>query len=675
MTKSKSMLFEVGQVLDDKWVVIEFIGKGAMGEVYRAHQLNLKRDVAIKVRSEDFIEDIDEDPDQLNLAYKRLQREVHAMAKVRHPNILTIYDFGTVMAGADNKNAIDYIVMEYIPGNNLRFTMSDDGIEDEQDMYHAWIETYFLPILDGVEVMHSHNIIHRDLKPENIFIDEHVPKIADFGLARSPSMEAITSSVTMLGTLAYMAPEQCTDFRKSGFPADIYSLGKILYEAAVGKLDQKTLPLRAVTFKNPETPFLREMARVIEKATAEDKDDRYQNIIELRSSIQAALSLLHPSLNGQSKDSPSEVSAAPGQRRLGFMAWSAISLGTISILAMIMWQIIGAPGFKKTENRARIAGIQDDLMLQKLPQPQNTGSMAKSMQPTFTGQHSLVIGGQLLLPSTLESVSGESAPVNDFFMDNFLVTNQQYVDFLNENLSRITLVNGVVKGDGANWYLLGEIYEGFEPIVYRNNEFHVSNSGYESSPVLRVTGYGATAFASFYGRRIPSELEWLYAVTVNSDLDSVQGNYPSSSDPPRRQEWGNNGGSWDNWGQQEGNWDNRGWQEGNWDNRWQEMERKSNSVSATSDTIYPETDTPRKDKIRALNKGIGEWGTRSVSTSTETVMQENLFLVMGSKDTSEKVDIRSPHMVSRFPWEGFDTVGFRTVLSAQTGQPESSVPQ
>jgi serine/threonine-protein kinase len=102
--------------------------------------------------------------------------------------------------------------------------------------------------------------------------------------------------------------------------------------------------------------------------------------------------------------------------------------------------------------------------------------------------------------------------VSPFYMDEFLVTNQQYVDFLNYNLSRISLENGVVKGDGANWFMLGEVYQGYEPIVYRNEKFHVDDPSYTSSPVLRVTGYGASAFARFFGRRLPTEMELLYAM-------------------------------------------------------------------------------------------------------------------------------------------------------------------
>ena len=173
MKKSQNATFEPGKVLDHKWIIIELIGKGAMGEVYRAHQTNLKRDVAIKIISDDVMVEIDDDPDEMDVAFGRFQREVQTMAQVRHPNILTIYDYGEIeeITGSETSR-IAYIVMEYIPGDSLRFTLSEDGLDDIPDVYAKWIRDYFMPIMDGVEVLHNNKIIHRDLKPENIMLGE-----------------------------------------------------------------------------------------------------------------------------------------------------------------------------------------------------------------------------------------------------------------------------------------------------------------------------------------------------------------------------------------------------------------------------------------------------------------------------------------------------------------------
>ena len=227
-TRSKN-LFKTGYVLNEKWVIIEFIGKGAMGEVYRAHQLNLKRDVAIKVISPEMLSSFDDDPEEIKIAFQRFQREVQSMARTRHANIVQIYDYGTeAIIKEGNGFPVEYIVMEYVPGATLRHTMSEEGFFPEQDLAQNWLEKYFIPLLDGVEAIHSRDIIHRDLKPENVLMDGDIPKIADFGIARSSLMQPVTQSIEVKGTPAYMSPEHFFDFKNAAQQSDIYSLGKIL---------------------------------------------------------------------------------------------------------------------------------------------------------------------------------------------------------------------------------------------------------------------------------------------------------------------------------------------------------------------------------------------------------------------------------------------------------------
>ena len=138
-------IFKTGYVLNDKWVIIEFIGKGAMGEVYRAHQLNLKRDVAIKVISQEILESYQYDPDEIETTIHRFRREVQAMARVRHPNVLQIFDYGSAVIPMEHHDApVENIVMEYIPGAALRFTMSEEGFYPEHELIAAWFSDYYL---------------------------------------------------------------------------------------------------------------------------------------------------------------------------------------------------------------------------------------------------------------------------------------------------------------------------------------------------------------------------------------------------------------------------------------------------------------------------------------------------------------------------------------------------
>ena len=111
MSNCRINIFEPGNVLNNKWVILELIGKGAMGEIYLAHQLNLKRDVAIKVVSEELLKDFEDDPDEIETSFQRFKREVHAMARVRHPNVLQIFDYGSAVIQKETDDCtVEFII-------------------------------------------------------------------------------------------------------------------------------------------------------------------------------------------------------------------------------------------------------------------------------------------------------------------------------------------------------------------------------------------------------------------------------------------------------------------------------------------------------------------------------------------------------------------------------------
>ena len=221
----------VGDVLNTKWVILEFIDKGGMGEVYRAHQTNLNRDVAIKVISREWLESIDESDEEAETLVQRFRREVQSMAQISHPNVLQVYDYDSITIKKCNVDTpVEYIAMEYIPGGSLRATMSEEGFFPEEAPIRSWIKSYFMPVLAGVKALHDIGIVHRDLKPENILMDHDTPKICDFGLVRSSRLKPVTQSMDIKGSPHYMSPEHFFDFKRADQKADVYSLGKILFE-------------------------------------------------------------------------------------------------------------------------------------------------------------------------------------------------------------------------------------------------------------------------------------------------------------------------------------------------------------------------------------------------------------------------------------------------------------
>ncbi len=200
------------------------LGAGGMGEVYRARDSKLKREVAIKVLPESLAKDAD--------ALARFEREAHAVAALNHPNILSIHDFG-------NENGVAYAAMELLEGETLRSRLDGGALPQRRAVEIA------IQIARGLAAAHEKGIIHRDLKPENVFLtaDGRV-KVLDFGLAKRVGMEsagtnapttpAATEPGTVMGTVGYMSPEQVRG-RDVDARTDIFAFGAILYEMLSGR--------------------------------------------------------------------------------------------------------------------------------------------------------------------------------------------------------------------------------------------------------------------------------------------------------------------------------------------------------------------------------------------------------------------------------------------------------
>ncbi|MBI3421972.1 MAG: protein kinase [Acidobacteria bacterium] len=202
--------------------IISMLGAGGMGEVYRAQDLRLDRDVAVKILPAHLAQDAE--------ALRRFEREAKAVAALSHPNILAIFDFGT-------ESNVSYAVMELLEGETLRARLARAALPWRQAVEIA------AAVADGLAAAHAKGIIHRDLKPENIFLtaDGQI-KILDFGIARvkhavtteTETMTGTTRPGTILGTVGYMSPEQVKG-EPAEAPSDLFALGCVLYEMVSGR--------------------------------------------------------------------------------------------------------------------------------------------------------------------------------------------------------------------------------------------------------------------------------------------------------------------------------------------------------------------------------------------------------------------------------------------------------
>jgi eukaryotic-like serine/threonine-protein kinase len=266
----------IGQVLGH-YRIIEQIGAGGMGVVYRAHDEQLDRDVAIKVLPSGVLA---EGP-----ARKRFRKEALSLAKVNHPNIATIFEFGT-------QNGVDFLVTEYVPGTTLDERLSAGALPINE------VIDLGAQLAEGLSAAHECGIIHRDLKPGNLRLTPGGRlKILDFGLAQlipQPSELEITATLTesqeITGTLPYMAPEQLRGEIRDA-RSDLWAAGAVLYELATNKRPfpemRSPMLINAILNTQPQPPSKlnplasSDLEKVIYKALTKDPTHRYQTAREL----------------------------------------------------------------------------------------------------------------------------------------------------------------------------------------------------------------------------------------------------------------------------------------------------------------------------------------------------------------------------------------------------------
>jgi serine/threonine-protein kinase len=220
--------------------------------------------------------------------------------------------------------------------------MSEEGFDPDEDAIKKWISRCFFPVLDGVQALHKLGIVHRDLKPDNVLLDGDIPKIADFGLARSSRMTPITRSMDVKGSPGYMSPEHFFDLKNAGQQADIFSLGKILFEAIVGRIDSKQLPFNQVSLPDPSTPFMKEIDRIIRAATAEEKKDRLKSVTELYFALSNAKTISVESTPPSGVIKPAAV-RVQGKQSAPWL-WAILAVALVAVVSIAATNYTPATG-------------------------------------------------------------------------------------------------------------------------------------------------------------------------------------------------------------------------------------------------------------------------------------------------------------------------------------------
>ena len=325
-----------------RFKVEALVGRGGMGEVYRAFDPTLQRTVALKTVRPDM-----QQPQLL----ARLYREAQALARLQHPNIVTVHEAGEL-------DGVVYIAMEFLKGVDLATALRRGGLGFEEKI------RILIQVLGALEHAHGENVIHRDIKPSNILRQpDGTVTLVDFGLARIAQVESVTLTGAVMATIAYASPEQLKG-QALDPRTDIYSVGAVAYEfctgrcAFVGENDTATAIILKVV-QDPLPPMnvvwsaqFPEFERIVARAMAKSREDRYQSARQMREALAAFLNSSHTAITALREDATvvldtetrpaAPAVAAPATpppverksgRRVRPAAWAVGGLAAVAVIA------------------------------------------------------------------------------------------------------------------------------------------------------------------------------------------------------------------------------------------------------------------------------------------------------------------------------------------------------
>jgi serine/threonine-protein kinase len=490
-----------------RYHILEQLGEGGMATVYKAYDTRLERDVAVKVIRTDLFGSA-----VLAKILKRFEREARTLAKLSHPNIVKLHDFG-------EHDGSPYLVLEYLPGGTLKERIKRGALSWEDAV------RLLIPIADALAYAHRHDTIHRDVKPANILLTENgSPMLTDFGIGKiletEETMTGLTGTGMGIGTPEYMAPEQWTGAASP--QSDQYALGVVMYELLTGRRPYEAETPAAILLKQAHDPLPRPgkfakdlppaLDRIFIKALAKDPQDRFKDM----STFKAALEGLVRGPDEKKAGWAGKTAAAPAtvahveqtydtfpviQTKHRF-PWAAVGIGGLVIVAVAAALLAirsltkASPASPPPEvataptmtEEMRPSPVPPPTKIQETPIPTESFEIGSISTRDSDGMAMMYVPeGDFLMGSNTYDDEKPIHPVtlDAYWMDQTEITNKMYALCVQDGGCQAPVRTG------AYWV----------------NDYY-GNSQYGDYPVVNVDWNMADAYCGWAGARLPTEAEW-----------------------------------------------------------------------------------------------------------------------------------------------------------------------